>query len=180
LAYYGKNPMNPKGVGIKLPGDTLYVLQEATLGGKTKYKMMVEYKEIRVGRYPVGVTKFETYKPADEYTESCGMHIHRSSTKGVGVCVGPWSAGCQVFSDIDQWNEFIGKAEKESMNGGRFVYALIQLDDIPEKVLASAIIGVKFSEVVAQEVTPDAATAAATGTVKKAGALKKLGRVTED
>lgn len=173
LAYYGKKPMNPKGVGIKLPGDTLYVYRESTLGGKQKYKMLVEYEEIKVGRYPVGVTKFETYKPADTFTESCGMQIHRSSTNGVGVCVGPWSAGCQVFSDIDQWNEFTGKIEKETMNSGRFVYALIQLDDIPEAVMASAMIGLKFSDIAA-------AQGAATGTQVKPGAMKKLGRVTED
>ena len=158
LAYYGKKPMNPKGVGIKLPGDTLYVLQESTLGGKTKYKMMVEAEKIKVGRYPIGVTKYETYKPAETYTESCGMQIHRSSTKGVGVCIGPWSAGCQVFSDYAEWQEFISKAEKETMNSSKFLYGLIQLDDIPEEVLKSAIIGLPYSpqqeqQPVAQNVT---------------------------
>lgn len=181
LAYYGKKPMNPKGVGIKLPGDTLYVYKESTLGGKQKYKMLVEYEEIKVGRYPVGVTKFETYKPADTFTESCGMQIHRSSTNGVGVCVGPWSAGCQVFSDIDQWNEFTGKIEKETMNSSRFVYALIQLDDIPEAVMASAMVGLKFSEIsAAQDAATQSTAGAATGTQVKPGAMKKLGRVTED
>ena len=158
LAYYGKKPMNPKGVGIKLPGDTLYVLQESILGGKTKYKMMVEAEKIKVGRYPIGVTKYETYKPAETYTESCGMQIHRSSTKGVGVCIGPWSAGCQVFSDYAEWQEFISKAEKETMNSSKFLYGLIQLDDIPEEVLKSAIIGLPYSpqqeqQPVAQNVT---------------------------
>lgn len=145
LAYYGKNPMNPKGVGIKLPGDTLYILQESTLGSGTKYKMMVEGEKIPVGRYPIGVTKFETYKPAETYTENCGMQIHRSSTKGVGVCIGPWSAGCQVFSDNEEWKEFISKAEKESMNASKFLYGLIQLDDIPDEVLKSAIIGLPYN-----------------------------------
>ena len=180
LAYYGKNPMNPKGVGVKLPGDTLYVYKEATLGGKNTYKMLVEYEEIKVGRYPVGVTKFETYKPADTFTESCGMHIHRSSTNGSGVCVGPWSAGCQVFSDVDEWKDFTSKIEKESMNGGRFVYALIQLDDIPPQVMASAMIGLKFSEIAEMDPATQQPTAAATGPQVKPGSLKKLGRVTED
>lgn len=145
LAYYGKKPMNPKGVGIKLPGDTLYILQESSLGSGTKYKMMVEGEKIKVGRYPIGVTKFETYKPAETYTENCGMQIHRSSTKGVGVCIGPWSAGCQVFSDYAEWQEFISKAEKESMNASKFLYGLIQLDDIPEEVLKSALIGLPYT-----------------------------------
>jgi hypothetical protein len=145
LAYYGKKPMNPKGVGIKLPGDTLYLLQESTLGSGTKYKMMVEAEKIKVGRYPIGVTKFETYKPAEVYDENCGMQIHRSSTKGVGICVGPWSAGCQVFADYQEWQDFISKAEKEQMNATKFYYALIQLDDIPKEVMDSALIGLPYT-----------------------------------
>ena len=144
LAYYGKNPMNPKGVGIKMPGDTVYFLKESSLGNQSPYKMMVEGEKIKVGRYPIGVTKFETYKPAEIYTENCGMQIHRSSTKGEGICVGPWSAGCQVFSDYEEWKDFISKAESQSINGGKFLYGLIQLDDIPEEVLKSAMIGVSY------------------------------------
>ena len=145
LAYYGKKPMNPQGVGIKLPGDTIYLLRESTLG-KTTYKMMVEAEKIKVGRYPLGVTKFETYKPADVSQENCGMQIHRSSTKGVGVCIGPWSAGCQVFSDYTEWQEFIQKSESESMNNSKFLYALVQLDDIPDIVIEYANKGLLYTE----------------------------------
>ena len=177
LAYYGKKPMNPKGVGIKMPGDTLYILQESTLG-HGKYKMMVEGEKIKVGRYPVGVTKYETYKPAEVYTENCGMQIHRSSTKGEGICVGPWSAGCQVFSDYDEFKDFISKAEKESMNASKFIYALIQLDDIPEEVMKSAMLGMIYSSSpVVASVEPATGSTGPAPTVK-AGGLKKLGRIT--
>ena len=186
LSYYGKKPMNPKGVGIKMPGDTLYILQESTLG-HGKYKMMVEGEKIKVGRYPIGVTKYETYKPAEVYTENCGMQIHRSSTKGEGICVGPWSAGCQVFSDYDEFKDFISKAEKEGMNASKFIYALIQLDDIPEEVMKSAMLGTVYSPEQIATVTPEPVGATgdkgATGAKVsqqqvKAGGLKKLGRIT--
>lgn len=137
LAYYGNKPINPKGTGIKMPGDTLYYLKESDLGHGS-YKMMVEGEPIKVGRYPVGVTKFESYKPTDIFTENCGMQIHRSSTKGVGICVGPWSAGCQVFADYTEFKEFIAKAEKETMNANKFIYALINLDDIPPDIMKAA------------------------------------------
>lgn len=140
LAYYGKRPVNPKGTGIKMPGDTLYYLKDSTLGHGT-YKMMVEGEPIKVGRYPIGVTKFESYKPTDIFTENCGMQIHRSSTKGVGICVGPWSAGCQVFADYSEFKEFISKAEKETMNANKFIYALINLDDIPPAIMEAAMNG---------------------------------------
>lgn len=161
LAYYGNKPLNPKGTGIKMPGDTLYYLKESTLGHGT-YKMMVEGEPIKVGRYPIGVTKYESYKPTDIFTENCGMQIHRSSTKGVGICVGPWSGGCQVFADYQEFKEFISKAEKETMNANKFIYALINLDDIPDNVMKAAMEG-NLTEESAETIVRSAGTGAATG-----------------
>lgn len=176
LAYYGKKPMNPKGVGVKLPGDTLYILKESSLGSGNKYKMMVEGEPIKVGRYPIGVTKFESYKPAEVYTESCGMQIHRSSTKGVGICVGPWSAGCQVFADNQEWQDFISKAEKEQMNATKFYYALIQLDDIPKEVMDDAMKGLVYQgsvDLASTNPTGSTGTTGTTGSTGTTGANKK-------
>jgi len=173
LAYYGKKPMNPKGVGIKLPGQTLYIFQEGSLGGGTKYKMMVEGEPIKVGRYPIGVTKFESYKPAEVYTESCGMQIHRSSTKGVGICVGPWSAGCQVFSDNEEWKDFISKAEKEQMNATKFYYGLIQLDDIPKEVMDDALKGLVYQGAGVVASANTTGSTGATGSTGSTGPAKK-------
>jgi len=180
LAYYGKKPMNPKGVGIKLPGQTLYIFQEGSLGSGTKYKMMVEGEPIKVGRYPIGVTKFESYKPAEVYTESCGMQIHRSSTKGVGICVGPWSAGCQVFADNEEWKDFISKAEKEQMNATKFYYGLIQLDDIPKEVMDDAMKGLVYQGagvVASANTTGSTEATGSTGSNKKAKVLTNFGDI---
>jgi hypothetical protein len=176
LAYYGKKPMNPKGVGIKLPGQTLYIFQESSLGSGTRYKMMVEGEPIKVGRYPIGVTKFESYKPAEVYTESCGMQIHRSSTKGVCICVGPWSAGCQVFADNEEWKDFISKAEKEQMNATKFYYGLIQLDDIPKEVMDDALKGLVYQgavDVASANPTGSTGTNGTTGSTGSTGSDKK-------
>lgn len=174
LEYYGKKPMNPKGVGIKLPGQTLYILQESSLGSGAKYKMMVEGQPIAVGRYPIGVTKFETYKPAEVYTESCGMQIHKSSTNGVGICVGPWSAGCQVFADNQEWQDFISKAEKEQMNATKFYYGLIQLDDIPKEVMDNALKGLVYGST---EEIASYDSKGSTGPAKKAKVLTNFGNI---
>jgi len=173
LAYYGKKPMNPKGVGIKLPGQTLYIFQESSLGSGTRYKMMVEGEPIKVGRYPIGVTKFESYKPAEVYTESCGMQIHRSSTKGVGICIGPWSAGCQVFSDNEEWKDFISKAEKEQMNATKFYYGLIQLDDIPKEVMDDALKGLVYQGAGVVASANTTGSTGATGSTGSTGPAKK-------
>ena len=63
------------------------------------------------------------------------------------------------------YNEFISKAEKESMNASKFLYGLIQLDDIPEEVLKSALIGLPYTSqqpVVAQN-TAEPAKGTGTG-----------------
>jgi hypothetical protein len=135
LSYYGEKPMNPQGTGIKLPGDTLYNLRDHELP-HGKYKMMVEGEPINVGRYEVGTKKIETYHPVKTLKgQNCGMEIHRSSTGAPSPCVGPWSAGCQVFSDIKEYNDFIQKASNQTKNSNRFFYALVELDmaDIIDK-----------------------------------------------
>lgn len=166
LAYYGEKPLNPKGTGIKLPGDTLYYLKDHKLQ-HGQYKMMVEGEPIEVGRYPIGVTKFETYKPAKKSKESTGMHIHRSSTKGKGICVGPWSAGCQVFDDGNEYDDFISKASNQTNNGNRFIYALVELDDIPDNVMEKALKGEDSSSPSIEEPTEPIAQAETGSTEKK-------------
>ena len=140
LAYYGKKPINPKGTGIKLAGDTLYHLGEATLGG-SKYEMMLEGEKINVGRYQVGIDRFDSYLPSTQDKEHCGMHIHRSSTKGKGICVGPWSAGCQVFADYEEWKKFIAEVKKATINNNKFFYGLVELDNIDNDIMIYAQTG---------------------------------------
>jgi len=135
LAYYGKKPLNPQGIGIKLPGDTLYNLGSHKMGHGT-YVLMAEAEPIEVGRYPIGTVKYETYTPVDKFQKQyCGMQIHRSSTGSPSPCIGPWSAGCQVFSDIKEFNEFIERATKQTVNSNRFIYALVEVDSFNDAEL---------------------------------------------
>jgi len=132
LAYYGNKPLSSQGTAIKAPGDFLYLLRENELK-HGKYKMLIEGEPSKFYRYAKGTTKFETYKPGEMKTESIGLLIHRSS-KNKGVCVGPWSGGCQVFDELSKFDEFIKKLESQSSNQGRFYYSLIEMDSIPEDI----------------------------------------------
>jgi hypothetical protein len=108
------------------------------------------------------------------------MQIHRSSTKGVGICVGPWSAGCQVFADYGEWQDFIAKAEKEQMNATKFYYGLIQLDDIPKEVMDDALKGLVYGgPVEVASVNPIGSTGGtgSTGPAKKAKVLTNFGNI---
>ena len=130
LAYYGNKPLSSAGTAIKAPGDSLYILGNNKMTHGT-YKMFLEGESTKFYRYSKGVTKFETYKPGKIYQEPIGLLIHRSSSSK-GVCVGPWSGGCQVFDEQSKFEEFIKKAESQASNQGRFYYALIELDSISD------------------------------------------------
>jgi hypothetical protein len=151
LAYYGDKPLNPQGTGIKMPGDTLYLIQSHTLGHGT-YIMGVEGEPVNVGRYDIGIKTYETYHPVASFKkQNCGMEIHRSSTSSVSPCVGPWSGGCQVFCDINEFNDFIAKAQAQTLNSKRFFYAIVELDMIDAKVWDDALKGLSTEESIAKK-----------------------------
>lgn len=151
LAYYGNKPLNPQGTGIKMPGDTLYLIQSHTLGHGT-YVMGVEGEPVDVGRYDIGIVKYDTYHPVSSFKkQNCGMEIHRSSTSSVSPCIGPWSGGCQVFCDINEFNDFINKAQAQTNNSKRFFYAIIELDMIPDKDMNDALKGLSSEEAIAKK-----------------------------
>jgi len=130
LSYYGDKPLSASGTAIKAPGDSLYILANHKLEHGT-YKMFLEGEPTKFYRYNKGIKQFDTYKPGQLQQEYIGLLIHRSSSSK-GVCVGPWSGGCQVFDEKSKFDEFIKKAEAQSSNQGRFYYALIELDSISD------------------------------------------------
>jgi hypothetical protein len=63
--------------------------------------------------------------------EATGMQIHRSSTGNTeGICVGPWSAGCQVLAKGSDFDSLISMCEETGQD--KFIYALFQEDDYLE------------------------------------------------
>jgi hypothetical protein len=44
--------------------------------------------------------------------------------------VGPYSAGCQVFADGQDFLNFISTLKSSTANGGEYLYALVQNDDL--------------------------------------------------
>lgn len=60
-----------------------------------------------------------------------GINIHRSSATGTSIQIDKWSAGCQVFANINDFTRFMRIAENaRSVFGNRFSYTLIESRDI--------------------------------------------------
>jgi len=54
-----------------------------------------------------------------------GVNLHRANATGESVIVDGWSAGCQVFANVFQFNKFMGIAEKCSQTF--FDYLLLNI-----------------------------------------------------
>lgn len=55
-----------------------------------------------------------------------GINIHRADSKGTTKTIDKYSAGCQVFENADDFNQFMEMANKQKdLYGNKFTYTLI-------------------------------------------------------
>lgn len=134
LAYYSdpERMMNPDGTAIMDPGVSKYKIGIHKKGSPTQHEALLQAGDMDIQRYKPTIKEFETYTPGEpDSGNGYGINIHRSSTER-GVCVGPYSAGCQVFADGQDFLQFMATLKSASANGGEYLYALVQNDDLAE------------------------------------------------
>ena len=126
--------MNKDGVAIMQPGVTKYTVGTHRKGSPTQHEALVQAGDMEIDRFKVGSTELDKYNPGNSDKGSgYGINIHKSSQER-GVCVGPWSAGCQVFADGTDFANFMSKIKGSTANGNSFLYALIENDVLAGKV----------------------------------------------
>jgi hypothetical protein len=124
------HPMNRNGCAILVPGQYKGVYK-IDGHGKTKYEALCQrLGKVRV--YRDGDKDDEYDHDMDSITEGYyGINIHRSSAYKIANVINKYSAGCQVFADPDDFDEFMDicrmAAEKY---GNKFTYTLIESKDI--------------------------------------------------
>jgi hypothetical protein len=132
LAYYSdpERMLNPDGTAIMDPGVSKYKVGIHKKGSPTQHEALVQSGDMDIQRYKPTIKEFETYAPGgSDSGDGYGINIHRSSTER-GVCVGPYSAGCQVFAVGQDFLKFMSTLKASTANGGEFLYALVQNDDL--------------------------------------------------
>ena len=132
LAYYSdpERMLNPGGTAIMDPGVSKYKIGTHKKGSPTQHEALVQAGAMDIQRYKPTIKEFETYAPGgSDSGEGYGINIHRSATER-GVCVGPYSAGCQVFADGQDFLNFMSTLKSSTANGGEYLYALVQNDDL--------------------------------------------------
>lgn len=127
-AYYLKDPLNPKGTAILVPGQ----YNQAYAIGKHngKYTALVQVRPVKVYRDNNKDNILNTSVSIEEGL--FGINIHRSTPYGQAESIDNHSAGCQVFKRAVDYNFFIKKVQ-DIMNSNKMkyiTYTLITEEDI--------------------------------------------------
>ena len=127
--YWLKSPMNDKGTALVVPNQYrgIYKLDKH-LG---KYTALCQ----RLGNIQVyrddNRDMVLDFDPNTIDTGMFGINIHRSNPHTESTRVEKWSAGCQVFKKVEEFNEFIDICQKASQIwGNKFSYTLLKQKDI--------------------------------------------------
>jgi hypothetical protein len=126
VKYTRQQLLNPIGVARLVPGQYRGVYQIGLHQGK--YTALVQRGNVKVWR---DANKDGIYDENKIDEGLFGINIHRSSPTGTSTQVDGWSAGCQVFSNINNYTQFLRIMEKARETfGNKFSYTLIESKDI--------------------------------------------------
>ena len=124
--YWLKNPINPAGTGILKPGQYLGLWKIGIHNGK--YEALVQATPCTLIRDYNRDDKLD-YHSSREETGLFGINLHHAGDDS--ATVDKFSAGCQVFKRIVDFNEFMGLARKtRDFWGNSFTYTLMGEDEI--------------------------------------------------
>lgn len=125
-AYWLKNPMNVDGTAILVPGQ--YKGSHCLGLHQGRYQALKQKAPIKVWRDNTKDTKLD--KEGRVYEGIYGINIHRSNASGQSINVEKWSAGCQVFKKVANFNFFMETCEKAAkIYGNSFTYTLLEEED---------------------------------------------------
>lgn len=127
--YWIEHPSNSDGCAILVPGQYRGVYKIDLHGGR--YEAVCQ----RNGKVKVYRDNNEDdiydYDIDNAQSGYFGINIHRSSAYKTGTYVDKYSAGCQVFADPDDFDDFMEICHKaKDIWGNKFTYTLIESKDI--------------------------------------------------
>lgn len=121
--YWLQNPINPQGTAILKHGQYLNSHRIGLHRGK--YLAVVQQRPITVIRDYDRNASLDLLN-GKEQTGLFGINIHHAAVNGTTKSVDKYSAGCQVFANINDFNLFMTFAQKhKQLYGNNFTYTLI-------------------------------------------------------
>jgi len=128
--YWLENPMNPQGTAVLVPNQYR--------GGWQLGKHQGRYEAL-VQRQKVGVWRDNNKDDVIDYQRmEChvnqgffGINIHRSNPYTESYIVNKWSAGCQVFKRVKDYDEFVSLCKQSAdLYGNSFSYTLLTEEEL--------------------------------------------------
>ncbi len=128
--YWLLNPLNPKGTAVLAPGQYRGTWQLGKHQGK--YEALVQRKPVKVYRDNNKNDTIDYNGIATLVDEGYfGINIHRSNPYDQSYVINKWSAGCQVFKRVEDYNNFIHLCkDSAAIYGNSFTYTLITEKDL--------------------------------------------------
>jgi hypothetical protein len=121
--FWLNNPSYPGGTAILEQGQ----YKDAYAIGKHhgQYDALVQRRSVSIIR-DYDRDAFLDFKSGNKETGIFGINIHRAEKKGTTKYINKYSAGCQVFQDASDFEEFMGLCyQHRALYGNAFTYTLI-------------------------------------------------------
>jgi hypothetical protein len=128
--YWLLNPMNPKGTAVLAPDQYRSTWQLGKHQGK--YDALVQRKPVKVWR-DNNKDEIIDYNNITLLSDEgyFGINIHRSNPYDQSYVINKWSAGCQVFKKVEDYNKFIQVCKDSAeIYGNSFTYTLVDEKDL--------------------------------------------------
>jgi len=120
--FWLNNPSYEQGTAILAQGQ--YVNAYAIGLHKGRYKALVQHKPVTVIR-DYDRDALLDFNNGTHQTGFFGINIHRAERSGTTPYINKYSAGCQVFQNAEDFDEFMQLCEKhKSLYGNSFTYTL--------------------------------------------------------
>lgn len=121
--YWLKNPLSPQGTAILKQGQYLNCYSIGLHRGE--YTALVQVRPVTVIR-DYDRNAILDFMNGKEDTGLFGINIHHASVEGTTKTVDKYSAGCQVFANINDFNSLMQLAAvHEKLYGNQFTYTLL-------------------------------------------------------
>jgi len=122
--YWLDNPMMPQGTAILKEGQ--YVDSHKIRLHDGRYEALGQEGPVTVIRDYDRDAVLDFNNGREETGSRFGINIHRAKKSGTTQTIDKYSAGCQVFSNADDFEDFMKLARKDrDLYGNKFTYTLI-------------------------------------------------------
>ena len=123
--FWLQNPMRTEGSAILKPGQYVDTWIKRLHGTQNRYYALGQEKPVTVWR-DYDRNAILDFNNGNEHTGLFGINIHRASKYGDNYSIKKNSAGCQVFQNSDDFDEFMRMVDKQKdLYGNKFTYTLI-------------------------------------------------------